>query len=69
MFFESSLEEETKFIANRVPKLSSEPRKKTMALIQFSSVNIKICKIFKVFTATCVDVFVHRRPRQCVSIY
>ena len=42
MFFESSLGELTKFIANGVPKLSSEPSKRTMVLIQSRSVNIKI---------------------------
>ena len=41
MFFESSLGEVTKFIANGVPKLSSEPSK-TMVLIQSRSVDIKI---------------------------
>ena len=42
MFFESSLGELTKFIANGVPKLSSELSKRTMVLIQSRSVNIKI---------------------------
>ena len=42
MFFKSSLGEVTKFIANGVPKLSSEPGKRTMLLIQSRSVNIKI---------------------------
>ena len=42
MFFKSSLEEVTKLIANGVPKLSSEPSKRTMLLIQSRSVNIKI---------------------------
>ena len=42
MFFERSLGEVTKFIANGVPKLSSEPSKRTMVLIQSRSVNIKI---------------------------
>ena len=43
MFFESSLGEVTKFIANGVPKLSSELSKRTimMVLIQSRSVNIK----------------------------
>ena len=31
-----------KFIANGVPKLSSEPSKRTMILIQSRSVNIKV---------------------------
>ena len=42
MFFVSSLREVTKFIANGVIKLSSEPSKRTMVLIQSRSVNIKI---------------------------
>ena len=42
MFFESSLGELTKFIANGVPKLSSELSKRTMVLNQSRSVNIKI---------------------------
>ena len=44
MFFETSLGEVTKFIANGVPKLSSELSKRTimMVLIQSRSVNIKI---------------------------
>ena len=42
MFFESSLGELTKFIANGVPKRSSELSKRTMVLIQSRSVNIKI---------------------------
>ena len=44
MFFESSLGEVTKLIANGVPKLSSELSKRTimMVLIQSRSVNIKI---------------------------
>ena len=42
MFFKSSLGEVTKFIAKGVPKLSSEPSKRTMVLIQSRSVNIKI---------------------------
>ena len=42
MFFESSLGELTKFIANGVPKLSSELSERTMVLIQSRSVNIKI---------------------------
>ena len=42
MFFERSLGEVRKFIANGVPKLSSEPNKRTMVLIQSRSVNIKI---------------------------
>ena len=42
MFFESSLGEVTKFIANGVPKLSSELSKRTMVLIQSRSVNVKI---------------------------
>ena len=42
MFFESSHGELTKFIANGVPKLSSEPSKRTMVLIQSRSVDIKI---------------------------
>ena len=42
MFFESSLGKVTKFITNGVPKLSSEPSKRTMVLIQSRSVNIKI---------------------------
>ena len=42
MFFESSLGEVTRFITNRVPKLSSELSKRTMVLIQSRSVNIKI---------------------------
>ena len=42
MFLKSSLGEVTKFIANGVPKLSSEPSKRTMLLIQSRSVNIKI---------------------------
>ena len=42
MFFESSLGELTKFIANGVPKLSSERSKRTVVLIQSRSVNIKI---------------------------
>ena len=42
MFFESSLGELTKFIANGVPKLSSELSKRTMVLIKSRSVNIKI---------------------------
>ena len=41
-FFQRSLGEVTKFIANGVPKLSSEPSKRTMVLIQSRSVNIKI---------------------------
>ena len=46
MFFESSLGEVTKFIANGVPKLSSELSKRTimMVLIQSRSVNIKIAR-------------------------
>ena len=42
MFFERSLGKVRKFIANGVPKLSSEPNKRTMVLIQSRSVNIKI---------------------------
>ena len=42
MFFESSLGELMKFIANGVPKLSSELSKRTMVLVQSRSVNIKI---------------------------
>ena len=42
MFFESSLGELTKLIANGVPKLSSELSKRTMVLNQSRSVNIKI---------------------------
>ena len=42
MFFESSLGELTKFIANGVPKLSSELSKRTMVLVQSRSINIKI---------------------------
>ena len=42
MFFESSLGELTKLIANGVPKLSSELSKRTMVLIKSRSVNIKI---------------------------
>ena len=42
MFFERFLGEVTKFIANGVSKLSSEPTKRTMVLIQSRSVNIKI---------------------------
>ena len=42
MFFESSLGELTKFIANGVPKRSSELSKRTMVFIQSRSVNIKI---------------------------
>ena len=34
MFFESSLRELTKFIANGIPKLSTEPSKRTLVLIQ-----------------------------------
>ena len=45
MFFESSLGELTKFIANGVPKLSSELSKRTMVLIQSRSVNIKIAGV------------------------
>ena len=44
MFFESSLGEVTKFIANGVPKLSSERSERTMVLIQSRSVNIKIAE-------------------------
>ena len=39
MFFESSLGEVTKLIANGVPKLSSEPSKRSMVFIQSQSVN------------------------------
>ena len=42
MFFKSSLGEVTKFMANGVQKLNSEPSKRTMVLIQSRSVNIKI---------------------------
>ena len=42
MLFASSIREVTKFIANGVPKLSSELSKRTMVLIQSRSVNIKI---------------------------
>ena len=42
MFFESSLGEVTRFITNRVPKLSSELSKRTMVLIQSRSINVKI---------------------------
>ena len=42
MFFERSLGEVTKFNANGVPKLSSEPSKRTRVLIQSRSVDIKI---------------------------
>ena len=45
MFFESFLGELTKFIANGVPKLSSELSKRTMVLIQSRSVNIKIAGV------------------------
>ena len=44
MFFESSLGEVTRFITNRVPKLSSELSKRTMVLIQSRSVNVKIAE-------------------------
>ena len=44
MFFESSLGEVTKFIANGNPKLGSEPSKRTMVLIPSRSVNIKIAR-------------------------
>ena len=42
MYFESSLGELTKFIAKGIPKLSTEPSKRTMVLIQSRWVNIKI---------------------------
>ena len=42
MFFVSSLGEVTKVIANGVIKLSSEPSKRTMVLIQSRSFKIKI---------------------------
>ena len=42
MFFGSFLREVTKFIANGVPKLRSELRKRTMVLIQSRSFKIKI---------------------------
>ena len=45
MFFESSPGELMKFIANGVPKLSSELSKRTMVLIQSRSVNIKIAGV------------------------
>ena len=44
MFFVSSLREVTKFIANGVIKLSSEPSKRTMVLIQSRSFNKKLRK-------------------------
>ena len=42
MFFESSLGELTKFIAKGIPKLSTEPSKRTLVLTQSRWVNIKI---------------------------
>ena len=42
MFFESSLGELPKFIAKGFPKLSTEPSKRTLVLIQSRWVNIKI---------------------------
>ena len=42
MFFESSLGELTKFIANGIPKLSTKPSQRTLVLIQSRWVNIKI---------------------------
>ena len=45
MFFESSLRELTKFIANGIPKLSTESSKRTLVLIQSRWViNIKIVR-------------------------
>ena len=41
-FLKALLGELTKFIANGVPKLSSELSKRTMVLIKSRSVNIKI---------------------------
>ena len=42
MFFENSLGELTKYIAKGIPKLSTEPSKTTLVLIQSRWVNIKI---------------------------
>ena len=44
MFLESSFRELTKFIPNGIPKLSTEPSKRTLVLIQSRGVNIKIVR-------------------------